>query len=512
MSIYDKLYNWQKTIVDTYKEKISFGLWLDMGLGKTPISLAFSELHKCNKIIIITLKSKTLETENDRGSFLHWLSFSNMSPYNIITKQNKEIKYTNNDVLLINYEALFNRKQFLSKKNKQIQLSDIVKDFIDNIKKDDSVCFIIDESHKMKEETSKQTKAIYQIKKQINFKRSKLYSYLLTGTPFTTGYIDLYTQLQFIGCNILKGQFMKNWCIRGNLPGLLGYQQPIVGYKNIDSLLKLVDKFSISLLTNSVIELPEQIFTYIEVPQSTIFKLYTYEYYKTSIINEELKRRNLLQIITSKKSIANPFYRNIDYPSENYLAETIGQFMLRAKELSIGFQGNAEKSIWYDTSRLEKLKDFLKNNPDNYLLFYNFTPELYELYNICEELEYNIDVYSGEIKNLYFYNKYSNQTEEQKFNNKKNIILANFASGSTGLNWQEYNKCIIFSIPNYRDYAQGIKRIHRIGQKNTVMYYIFKQHNWIDKRMLEALNDKKEYNTTLFEYDLMEENKNERGN
>lgn len=30
--IYDKLYSWQKTIVDKFKDRQSFGLFLDMGL------------------------------------------------------------------------------------------------------------------------------------------------------------------------------------------------------------------------------------------------------------------------------------------------------------------------------------------------------------------------------------------------------------------------------------------------------------------------------------------------
>lgn len=509
MSLYNKLYDWQKIIVDAYKERKSFGLYLDMGLGKTPISLAFAEYHKCNKIIIITLKSKTLETIDDIGSFEYWISQMEKN-YNIINKKYKNNISTNEDVLLINYESLYDRKEVISKRKKKISLSNLLEDFVSNIKDTDNVCVIIDESHKMKNDEAKQTKAIFNLRREIYRKSSNLYCYLLSGTPFTAGYIDLYTQLNFLGCEISKGYFYENFCIRGNLPGLLGWQQPIVGYKNIDSFLKIVDKYSISLLTNTVVDLPEQIFQYIYIPQSTIFKLFTYEKYKPKEINKELLKRKLPIIsIEKNKNIPNPFYRNIDYPNEDYLSETISQFGLRARELSIGFQGNSKKSIWYDNARLNKLEEFLENNRDNYLLFYNYTPELYEIFDICEKLKYNIDVFCGEIKNLYFYNKYKNQSKEEKFNNKGNIILANFTSGSTGLNWQAYNKCIIFSIPNYRDYAQGIKRIHRVGQKNTVFYYIFYQQNWLDKKLKEALDKKKDYNLILFEHDLKEVNNEE---
>ena len=52
------------------------------------------------------------------------------------------------------------------------------------------------------------------------------------------------------------------------------------------------------------------------------------------------------------------------------------------------------------------VREFLEEHENNYIIFYNYTPELLELYKICEELGYNIDVYSGEIKSLNFYNIY----------------------------------------------------------------------------------------------------------
>ena len=70
------------------------------------------------------------------------------------------------------------------------------------------------------------------------------------------------------------------------------------------------------------------------------------------------------------------------------------------------------------------------------------------------------------------------------------------------MNWQEYNNCIIFSCPLYKDYAQGIKRIHRLGQKNTTFYHVFYQQNWLDRSMNKALHDKVDYSTNMYESDL----------
>ena len=82
------------------------------------------------------------------------------------------------------------------------------------------------------------------------------------------------------------------------------------------------------------------------------------------------------------------------------------------------------------------------------------------------------------------------------------MILANFASGSTGMNWQLYSKVIIASIPLYKDYAQAIKRVHRPGQKDTVFYHLFYQKNWLDLSMMKALKEQKQYSEDMYMADL----------
>lgn len=501
MSIYENLFNWQKKIIEKYKDKESFGLWLDMGLGKTPISLAFAEYHNCTKVLVITINSKATETEEIKSSFPWWSLKSNMN-YHIVNKKDlSEAKFdtNSNDLVMVNYEYLYERNS----KSKSIELRECIKNFINSCK-GHNLCIIIDESHKMKNANSLQTKCINKIKKLAMLKCKQIYTYLLTGTPFTEGYVDLYSQLKFLGYESSKQDFKDTFCIVGNIKGLLGWQQPIIGYKNIDGLYRVIHRYAITIRTDEVEDLPDQIHINIGNNITDSFKLFINERLPGKEISKELKKRNINVDSKYKTNnlVLNPFYRNIDYPKKDYLADTPGNMWLRARQLSIGFQGNSEKSIWYDMSRLEKLKEFLKENPDNYVLFYNYTPELFEIFQICEKLEYNIDVYCGELKSLHFYEKYESQSKSEKFTNRKNIIISNFTSGSTAKNWQEYNKCIIFSTPIYKDYAQGIKRMHRLGQHKTVMYYHFFQYNFLDSSMKKSLNEKIDYNLEMFQSDL----------
>ena len=503
MSLYEKLFDYQKNIVDKFKDRDSFGLFLDMGLGKTILSLAFAEVNKCSKVIVITINAKAEESENLPDSWIGWAKQSDIQY--VFHKKHSDIQFKveQNDFLIVNYESLFSRAK---DKKQKVQLKQNILDFIYSCA-NNNVAIIVDESHKMKNLKSLQTEAIFKIKTYLKMQARKVYSYLLTGTPFTTGYIDLYSQLKMLGYPDTKTNFIDRYCIRGNLPGLLGWQQPIVGYKNIDELYRLIHNYAITIRSEEVISLPEQIFVYHSNECSHSFEMLTTEYVKgTEVVEENKTHKSKISDIKqydTEHKVGNPYFRNIAYPDLKWIAETNGTFWLRARELSIGFQGNSEDAEWYDESRMNSIKSFLERNFDNYVIFYNYTPELMKLFDICESLGYNVDVFCGEIKSLFFYERFCNMTESEKLVNKGNVIIANFASGSTGMNWQNYSKVIIASTPLYKDYAQAIKRVHRPGQKERVFYHIFYQKNWLDYSMQKALKEQKQYSQDMYDADLV---------
>ena len=85
MSVYEMLFSWQEQVIKKFKDRQSFGLFLDMGLGKTPLSIAFAEQNQCQKVIVITINAKAVETINDSGSWLYWASKSSMQ-YDLLNK------------------------------------------------------------------------------------------------------------------------------------------------------------------------------------------------------------------------------------------------------------------------------------------------------------------------------------------------------------------------------------------------------------------------------------------
>ncbi len=497
--IYNMLRDYQKNIVDAFKDRKAFGLWLDMGLGKTPISLAMAEANKCERVIIISINSKATETIEQNGSWAKWATYSDIN-YNSIRIKSQLLKkspvYGKKEVIVLNYESLYKRNTSV------FEIRDEINDFIKSMSFGSNVALILDESHKIKNASSKNYKAVDRILRNMKTRGLNVYTYLCTGTPFTVGFEDLITQLKLLGCQITKTEFKEMFCILDNKPFLKSYEQPIIGYKNTDRLYELVHKYAVTIKSDEVLDLPEQIFVYHTTPMSNEFRLLVSEKIEPKYIKDYVDPKFLEN---RKGKVNNPFYRDITYPESLWECETKGQEWLRARQMSIGFQGNEENYAFFNNDRFEQIREFLENNVDNYVIFYNFVPEFIELYKICSELGYNIDIYNGQIKNTKYYDKYENQNADQQFNNKNNVIISNFASGSTGKNWQAYNKCIIVSIPTYGNYEPGIKRIHRFGQNETCFYHVFYQQNWLDYSMLKSLNEKTDYTADMFEEDRIKD-------
>ncbi len=124
MSLYETLFPFQKNIVDKFKDKDKYGLFLDCGLGKTLVSLAFTEVNKCTKVIIVSINSKATEDINVKGSWLWWANKSDIK-YNFYDKKifNPTKKRPNNfttetnDLVLLNYESLYSRDKTAKLKN-----------------------------------------------------------------------------------------------------------------------------------------------------------------------------------------------------------------------------------------------------------------------------------------------------------------------------------------------------------------------------------------------------------
>ena len=117
--------------------------------------------------------------------------------------------------------------------------------------------FTMDEGLLIKTPGSGRTKATLQLGKLAPFKR------LLNGTPITQGMEDLYAQFSFLSESILGFSsyytFKNQHCvIDTNQTRTNRSYDLVVGYKNVDELLRKVDAFSYRVTKEECLDLPER--------------------------------------------------------------------------------------------------------------------------------------------------------------------------------------------------------------------------------------------------------------
>jgi len=519
--LYTTLYDWQKPFIDKLVDKFnieqqpenrtSYGFFLRMGIGKTKLLTTMAEIHDSDCVIITSILPKVLE-ENIRGSFGEELELAGYKVYysHLLYQPSplkSGLKRTGNSeaaraeryydqfiddflnkrkiAFVCNYETIMTDKGFsilhmLSGGNQSLKKNVQSKqDVIDGYK---NITWIMDESHKIKNRSSQVSSRIYamltaKVAPGLSFSRDNYFRehikhvYIGTGTPFTVGYVDLFQQLKILGHKWTYDGFFKSYCVEDiTVKRFNIFAQGIKEYKNVDQLLDLVEQYAFFARTENYYPfLPDRRMTALWVKQDEAYRKMSFDH------------------------LDNPDYRVFD----GFICDTPAIFKLRLRQLASGFMGNAEESNYYSTLKTDKLQEILEDSEDNYVIFYNYTPELFMIMSAAEEAGYVYDVYTGAHKDL----KYFNDTTITS----KKLIIANIQSGSTGLNLQSYKNAVFYSLPDvWSDFEQGVGRIERIGQKSPfVDVYILMTIDTVETRIWDSLMKGKDYTDKMFERDYI---------
>lgn len=389
-----------------------------MGLGKTFIGAEkLLQLNEtCN--LLICQKSKIDDWINHFQTYYPELKIFNCTKKNF--NYNVDVHLFGHDrkphLLVINYELAFRRKYLLQ-----------LKDFT----------LMLDESSMIQNETAKRSKFILKLKPKNVI--------LLSGTPTSGKYENLWSQIQLLGWNISKDLYWKQyidfeWIDEG---GFLRRQ--VNGYKNVDRLKrKLREHGAVFMKSEEVLDLPEQIFTNISIET-------TKEYRK--------------------------FLRNRIITVEN--EELVGDTVLTKLLYSRMLCGH------YNPNKLEAFVDLVESTNDRLIVFYNFNRELKKLTDLIDR---PVSIVNGEIKDLDNYEEFDNS-----------ITFVQYQAGAHGLNLQKANKVIYFTLPLSSElFEQSKKRIHRIGQRNTCWYYYLICRDSVEEDVLETLEMRRDYTDELF--------------
>ena len=441
-----KLYPHQQQSLDNTKIFNRVAYYLDMGLGKTFVgSEKMVELGSNLNILVCQKSLIPTWTEHFEKYYSNYLVYN-------LTNKNEMIDFlykieSSPKVGIVNYDLVFRRSDFLQLEHFTLML---------------------DESSMIQNDKAKRSKFL------LNMKSDNVI--LLSGTPTSGKYENLWTQLHLLGWKISKELYNKqyvNWKkidVGGFPMWIVDKDEP---YKNVDRLKKkLREHGAVFLKTEECFELPTQTMIPLMVNTTKEYR----KFQKNCVVTVDCI--NLCE-----------FKDDSDFQGTDVTPriELIGDTTLTKRLYLRQLCGQ------YNKEKLQAFKDLASSTLDRLIVFYNFTAEKEALKKIAESLERPISEVSGQVKDLSNY-----ETEDSS------ITFIQYQAGAMGLNLQKANKVVFFTLTDKSElFEQSKKRIHRIGQDKPCFYYLMMCRNSVEEAILETLEMRKDYTDELFrEYDL----------
>lgn len=443
------LHEYQKRAKKFVIDKEKTALFIDMGLGKTVITLsAYKELiddFATKKILIIAplrVANNVWHTEASNWEHLKDLKFS------IVTgtlKQRLEALKIEADFYVINRENIVWLVEYYKSKFPFDTL-------------------IIDESSSFKNSSSKRFRALRSIINKIK------YVTLLTGTPSPNGYMDLFSQVFLVDKGERLGKYITNFRNTYFDVDFMGYNYRIKDGADIRIQDKIKD-ITLSMDAEDYLTLPDFI---------------------SSVIYEPLTK----DLQKQYKEFENEMMLNFE--DENLNAVSSATLSNKLLQFSSGAIYNEDKQVInIHNLKTDMLDELLENNPDdNFLIAYNYK---HELDRLLTKYPYAIQIdKKGKVINDWN-------------NGKIKILIGHPASVGHGLNLQFGGSVIVwFGFTwSLELYQQFNKRLLRQGQTKPVRCFhlavgdielrlmrVLSTKNITQKRLLESLK----FNQTLSEY------------
>ena len=399
----------------------------DMGLGKTFIGA--EKLIQLGKQINLVVCQKS-KVQDWIDHFLTYYS-DELLIFDLTNKVELEafMSYQEQSepyerVGIVNYELIFRRPAF---------------------KNLSGFTLLLDESSLIQNCSAKRTKFI------LNLHPANVI--LLSGTPVSGKYENLWSQIHLLGWGISEKLYQKqyvNWILTEEDEA--GFRHWIVDrenpYKNVDRLKsKMREHGAFFLKTEECFTLPDQTFIPVSVPTTKEYRTF--------------RKKKLVEI-----------------DGQTLIGDNVFKERLYSRMLCGQFNKN----------KLEAFSDLLQSTNERLIVFYNFNSELVELTKLIEETGKPVSFMNGSTKDLTAY-----ETESDS------VTLIQYQAGAMGLNLQKANRIVYFTLTDKSElFEQSKKRIHRIGQNQPCFYYLMICKNSVEEVMLETLEERRDFTDELF--------------
>lgn len=441
-----------------------FGLLFEMGCGKTLTAIAIAgagyQMGKVERLLIVAPTSVVAVWPKELQEYAKF----KYTCKTLLGEKKQRIKQIDDllkfpfkalKVAVINYESTW-RPEILEK-----------------LKEFDADMVIADESQRIKTYDAAQSKAMHELGDQARYKL------ILSGTPVQTAAIDIWSQYRFLDKTVFGDNFFK---FRGRYAIMGGYgNKKIVGYKDLEGLIKKEHSIAFRVTKDEALDLPEQTF-------------------ETRKIQFNQKEKNLYERIKKDS------YAELD-GGGHITATTVLTRLLRLQQLAGGFlvQDDAQKPQLVSRAKLDALADIIEDyvigSGKKLVIFARFIAEVKAIMELAGK------VLPKELKQVAIYGDIKKEDRGgivKQFQEDPNTVLfiGQIDTAGTGITLTAADTCVYYSKNfNYATYSQSLSRIHRIGQRNCCTYIdleiegtideLISKHEWIKqpKKWIDPLKE-----------------------
>lgn len=446
-----------KDIAGSVVKGKGFGFLFEMGCGKTLTAIAVAgaayEMGVIEKLLIVAPTSVCSVWPKDMAESADFKFKCNVL---FGTKQQrlkelealKAFPFKALKVAVINYESCWRDGIF-----------EALKDW-----KPDMI--IADESQRIKTHDAQQSKAMHQMGDIAKYKL------ILSGTPVQNNAIDIWSQYRFLDPTVFGMNF---YAFRNRYAIMGGFnQKQIIGYKDLDKLIKKEHSIAYRVTKEEALDLPEQTFL-------------------TRYIRLEGKEKQLYD------QIRRDSFAELESGGQ-ITAPTVLTKMLRLQQFTGGFiqADDGSKPELVFKGKLNAMEDIL----DDYVIdagkklviFCRFRPEIDLIQKLLDKKKIRYCSIYGDIK----IDDRGGIVKDFQENPKTLVFLAQIDTAGLGITLTAADTCVYYSVNfNYAAYSQSLARIHRIGQRNTCTYIHLVVEKTIDETVLKALAKKEDLAKTI---------------
>lgn len=437
-----------------------FGLLFEMGCGKTLTAIAIAgagyQMGKVERLLIVAPTSVVAVWPKELQEYAKF----KYTCKTLLEEKKQRIKQIDDllkfpfkalKVAVINYESTW-RPEILEK-----------------LKEFDADMVIADESQRIKTYDAAQSKAMHELGDQARYKL------ILSGTPVQTAAIDIWSQYRFLDKTVFGDNFFK---FRGRYAIMGGYgNKKIVGYKDLEGLIKKEHSIAFRVTKDEALDLPEQTF-------------------ETRKIQFSQKEKNLYERIKKDS------YAELD-GGGHITATTVLTRLLRLQQLAGGFlvQDDAQKPQLVSRAKLDALGDIIEDyvigSGKKLVIFARFIAEVKAIMELADK------VLPKELKQVAIYGDIKKEdrgdiVKQFQEDPKTVLFIGQIDTAGTGITLTAADTCVYYSKNfNYATYSQSLSRIHRIGQRNCCTYIDLEIEGTIDELISKALSRKEDMAKTV---------------